>query len=239
MKIVILPGLDGTGQLLSEVRDVLAQRHPVSILDYPVTLHRYLDIQHWVKARLPDEDFILIAESFAGPLAVLLASEGLPALRGVVFVATFARPPARVPAFVADLLRILPIGSGWLVALAQPLVMGRWSRPAFTETFRQALRLVPKATLAGRLKAVLEIDVRQPLQHRALPSIYLLPTRDRLVSAKLVKDFNLSPDHVFPVEGPHFLLQARPKECAAITCAFAARLAGLYSDEVSGLFEGK
>jgi predicted alpha/beta hydrolase family esterase len=46
-----------------------------------------------VRKRLPEQDFILIAESFSGPITAALAVVGIKNLRGIIFVATFLSPP--------------------------------------------------------------------------------------------------------------------------------------------------
>ncbi|POO57844.1 alpha/beta fold hydrolase [Agrobacterium rosae] len=220
MKIVILPGLDGTGLLLTELEDILVQENAVSVIQYPPSLYRYDDLHIWLKNVLPDDDFILVAESFSGPLAIMLASQKPLGLRGIVFVATFVRSPVRLPLFLTHAVNIIPIKSTVLTWLIQPLLMGRWSGKAFTKRFRSALKLVPAATVAGRLREVLKVDAREQLRRLSLPVIYLRATQDRLVPSKMSQDFDLAPDTVFTIEGPHFLLQSRAKQAAAFILKF-------------------
>jgi pimeloyl-ACP methyl ester carboxylesterase len=226
MKIIILPGLDGTGLLLAEFETILAQQHSVSVIQYPPELFRYEDLHRWIEKELPDDDFIFIAESFSGPLAIMLAAQKLPNLKGVIFVATFARSPISLPQIATHLVSVMPIKSAFLSFMIQPLVMGRWSNESFTRSFRNAMQIVPKATLTRRLSEVLTVDVREQLKSLSLPLLYLLATQDRLVPERMSRDFDLGPGTIFAVDAPHFLLQSRAEEAAKAVSAFLLRCEG-------------
>ncbi|WP_320200728.1 alpha/beta fold hydrolase (plasmid) [Agrobacterium sp. rho-13.3] len=224
MKIFILPGLDGTGLLLSELENLLSKENTVSVIRYPSNLYRYDDLQIWVKNTLPDDDFVIVAESFSGPLAIVLASQKPKGLRGIVFVATFARSPVPVPLCFAHIVKIAPIRSKFLFWLVQPLFLGKWSGEAFAKSFRRALNRIPSATIAGRLREVLMVDTREQLRKLSLPMIYLRATEDRLVPSKMSADFDLAPEAIFTIEGPHFLLQSRAEQAAECILKFTASL---------------
>ncbi|OCW56798.1 alpha/beta fold hydrolase [Hoeflea olei] len=224
MKIVILPGLDGTGKLLSEARARLEPKHVVSVIQYPPHLYRYEDLQVWVENLLPEDDFIIVAESFSGPLAVMLSDKKPRGLKGVVFVATFAKTPVKLPSNWTYALEIIPLKSRLITWLAQPLLMGKWSEREFTAKFAHAMQLVPASTIAGRLREVLKVDVAEKIGRLPIPFIYLSATRDRLVPSRMALDFALAPDVIFEIDGPHFLLQANPSQSAAHVLSFAARV---------------
>ena len=226
MKIIILPGLDGTGLLLTELESILAKENAVSVIRYPVDRYLYDDLLSWVKDKLPSDDFIVVAESFAGPLAIMLASQKPVGLRGIVFVATFARSPLRLPLFLPHLVRIIPFKSPFLAWLIQPLLMGRWSSKMFTERFQNAVNLVPARTFAGRLREVLKVDMRDRLKELSLPFIYLRATQDRLVPARMSQDFELVSETISTIDGPHFLLQSRASDAARFILKFAGLLRG-------------
>lgn len=223
MKILILPGLDGTAVLLSEIVELLDFRHEVTAVRYAPDLLRYQDLKTRVEAVLPTEEYIIVAESFSGPLAAMIASEKPRGLRGVVFVATFANTPIRVPTFMTYLVDIAPIKSRLLTQLVQPFLMGDWSTPEFTAQFHKVMKTVPASTIAGRLREVLGVDVAEQLSAMEVPTIYLTAGNDRLVPSKMASDFDRTPHTVFEVAGPHFLLQANPIEAAKHILDFAAR----------------
>lgn len=222
MKIIMMPGLDGTGLLLTDIRDRLAAQREVDVLRYPPELSRYDDLAGWVRGRLPEEDFILVAESFSGPLAMLLAAEKPPGLKGVVCVATFTKAPRRLPSVLAHVLRVLPTGSPLAARLAQPVLMGRWSNADFTARFREALGAVPAGTLAARLGEVLCLNLSGIGRDIGVPVVYLQASDDRLVPNRAAAEFDAPLEEIISIEGPHFLLQANPAASAARIHDFAA-----------------
>lgn len=127
MEIVILPGLDGTGKLVSEFEQLFLEENLVTSIQYPADLLLYDDLLDWVSKILPTDDYILVAESSSGPLAVMIAANKPLGLRGIVFVASFARAPTKLPAALAYALEVIPLTSRLLARAAQPFVMGRWS----------------------------------------------------------------------------------------------------------------
>lgn len=224
MKIVILPGLNGTGALVSEVEALLSLHHSVISMQYPTDLHRYDDINAWILNKLPVGDFIMVAESFSGPLAIMIAKNEPVGLKGIVFVATFARAPRKLPIFLTYILEVMPIKSRLLTGIAQPFLMGRWSTKSFTKKFRKALKPIPTSTIARRLREVLKVNVTEKLDELNLPMIYLSPTDDRLVPTKMSQDFGTVATNVIILDGPHFLLQAEHKASAKQIAKFAAEI---------------
>ena len=201
----------------------LTSKHEVITLQHDPDLFRYQDLKTKVEMSLPSDDYIIVAESFSGPLAVMIASKNPRGLRGVVFVATFAKTPIWVPKFLTYLVDIAPTKSLLLAQLAQPLVMGRWATPEFTKKFKQAMEAIPASTIAGRLREVLKVDVFRHLIDINVPTIYLAAKNDRLVSLKTASYFGSSQDNVFEIEGPHFLLQANATDASKYILDFAAR----------------
>ena len=224
MKVVILPGLDGTGLLSSGIHEHLSSDFDVQVLAYPPDLSRYSDIQSWIEERLPGEDYALVAESFSGPLAARIASSNPPNLKTVIFVATFVHCPRPLPTFVAHALKLLPIKFLLVVRLAQPLLMGRWANADFTSVFRRALGQVPVASLVGRLREVLQIDVRSDLSAISVPMLYLRAGNDWLVPQRMSVDFERAGAELIELDGPHFLLQARAVEAAISIRDYMARV---------------
>ena len=139
-------------------------------------------------------------------------------------MASFARAPTKLPAALSYGFEVIPLTSRLVARAAQPFVMGRWSTTFFTNKFRHALASVPASTLAHRLREVLKVDVTKDLKCLTLPMLYLAARRDRLISERLSKDFALANCRLISVEGPHFLLQAKPQETAAIVRNFLAQL---------------
>lgn len=196
----------------------------MSVLSYPADLTHYSDLTEWIAERLPEEEFVLIAESFSGPLAAMIAA-GKPAhLKGVIFVATFAKSPRPAPTFLAHLLRVMPTQSRLLSKFAQPLLMGSWASAAFTSLFCDAMEKVPPATLSKRLHEVLRVDVSEQLAEIDVPKLYLQASNDWLVPKRMDEDFAQASCSIQNIKGPHFLLQANPKDATGAIEDFIAEL---------------
>ena len=94
LPLVLLTGLDGTGAsflpLLARLPDwimpVVASYPPDKPLDYAALLPKVLRL-------LPNSPFVLLGESFSGPLAIMAAASKPPSLRGLILCATFMRNP--------------------------------------------------------------------------------------------------------------------------------------------------
>lgn len=220
MKIVILPGLDGTGLLLENFAKALAATHTTQVVSYPVDLVGYTELGAWLEQSLPREDYVLVAESFSGPLALALATRPSQYLKAVVFVATFARAPRALPLPLLRPLQYLPSASRFLSCTSEPFVMGRAGDALFRQHYRKALKCVPVQTLVKRLQQVLQLDVRALLSQVNLPCAYLRASEDLLVPASVSDDFRFCCKDFWTVKGPHFVLQAAPADCANLVARF-------------------
>ena len=109
MRVIVLPGLDGTGRLLAEFAEAICKTHDVTVIAYPEDMTSYERIVDWLLPCLPPEEYVIVAESFSGPAATRIALERPAHLRGVVFVATFLRAPVRLPIWSIRWLRNLAI----------------------------------------------------------------------------------------------------------------------------------
>ncbi len=74
---ILLPGLDGTGDLFAPLLEVFPETLEPFVISYPPDqLLGYRELEEFVAAKLPaDRDFAIVAESFSGPLAARLAGK--------------------------------------------------------------------------------------------------------------------------------------------------------------------
>ena len=93
--VVLLPGLDGTGKLFDRLLLSCPRQFEPQVVVYPGDkMLDYHELEVLVRERLPQRrPFIIVAESFSGPLAIALASRGIDNLVGVVLAASFVTPP--------------------------------------------------------------------------------------------------------------------------------------------------
>jgi pimeloyl-[acyl-carrier protein] methyl ester esterase len=216
--------MDGSGLLFDEFTSALQCRSMV--ISYPPDQALgYEELEQHVRSLLPsDEPFVLLAESFSGPVAISLAANPPPQLKALVLVCTFARLP--IPSFAllwAKPLRVLPLWRAPMF-LAARMMFGRFRSEAKEAVLRRAIKAVTPQAWRARLHAVLSTDKTSCLCRIRLPLLYLRASEDRVVfsSASAVISAHVPGSKVVSIEGPHFLLQSKPQESAAIVRAFAS-----------------
>lgn len=217
MKIVLLPGLDGTGNLFSCLLRFLP-KEKVTVIALPdFGEQTYEALLDYCQDRMPNEPYILVAESFSGPIGIRLAAKDNGLMKKLVLVATFASPPKP---FISKLCSFLPIKSLIrmpLSGLASRVLFLGWSTPKeILESFLSSVASVPSEVVAQRLRVVSSFQLE--VSSVSVPTVYVQPTNDVLVPRK---SFNIIEKLAVNIElkrvnGPHFILQANPKECAEI-----------------------
>lgn len=215
IRLILLPGMDGTGELFAPFTAALDETRPIQIMRYPADVPLdYAALEGLVRRALPmDAPYVLVGESFSGPLAVSIAASHPPGLRGVVLCCSFATPPRSVPAALQGLVRLVPFGlMPW--GIAGRVLLGRFSRPDILALFEKALGGVSPAVLRTRMRATLTIDVSAKLNTVTVPMLYLQATEDRLVPPTAAQRIvALRPGtEVVKIEAPHFLLQCAPQQ---------------------------
>ena len=215
METLLLPGMDGTGELFASFAKHLAPELSPRIVNYP--LHRalgYLELERGIGP--PDGPFAIVAESFSGPVGVRLASRDPDRVRGVVLVASFVRSPAPILARLGILVAPLLGRNPPAFALRWSLLGSDASDSEIAQT-RALLRSVPHHVLARRLREIVEVDVSAEFAALRAPILFVAGTRDRLVSPKVVaglRTLRQDMDVCF-LDAPHFVLQRKPVEAAA------------------------
>jgi pimeloyl-ACP methyl ester carboxylesterase len=222
-EVVMLPGLDGTAKLRESFCSRLAQ-HGVrarAIAYPPDRPLGYDELELFVRAQLSSSDaFILLGESFSGPLAVRIAANPPAGLVGLVLSTTFARAP--VPALVpfASLAPFVPARPP--MSLLAGLLLGAWATPVLKSTLAEALRAVHPAVLRARAAAALRADVTALLPSVRVPTLQLVASHDRLLarSTSRILASGLPHGHTVSISGPHLLLQTATEPCAQEVVAF-------------------
>jgi hypothetical protein len=175
-----------------------------------------------IESQIPkSRPFVIVAESFGGPIAVKLLQKPLP-VKACVFCATFIKAPRPL---LLNLTRFLPLNS--LLKLPLPKALIKWGLVGMPhKTPNNVIDLVGKTVktldskqMVNRIKMLSKLDVEPLLKH--LPQInycYIKATKDKLVPANCVKPFEkeIKTLQVNEVEGGHFILQSNPQDCWAV-----------------------
>lgn len=217
MKLVLLPGLDGTGLLFDPLVQVLPSHLSPVVISYPNDKSlSYAELASLVKQQLPvNGDYVLLGESFSGPVAIEISATHPANLKALVLSTTFVSNPALVPQSMSSLLHGLFFRLELPQFVINRYLLGKKPPIPLVETFRRALRTVPPAVLAFRMRNVMNTDVRRPFAACSLPILYLLATHDRLVKRRsLAQMQEIKPEmSCVEIEGPHLLLQREPSRC--------------------------
>ncbi len=222
MKLVLLPGLDGTGRLFKPLVEALPSHLSPVVVSYPNDKPlSYAELIRFVKLQVPsNEDYVLLAESFSGPVAIEISASRPAHLKALVLSATFVSNPALISQRMSFLLRELFFKLTPPHVVASRYLLGEKPPIDLVETFLSAKRSVPPDVLAFRMRSVMNADVRRAFAACRLPVLYLFATQDRLVKRRsLAQMQKINPQMaVVEIEGPHLLLQREPaKSVEAIT----------------------
>lgn len=201
--------MDGTGDLFAPFIAALGGEFDVRVVRYPGDhCGGYDKLEPIARAAIPlDRPYVLLGESFSGPLAISIAASAPGQLRGLVLCCTFARSPRPWLAPLKLLIGALPVK-----ALPADLLVDAPLRPSF----KAALKQVTAEALRGRMYAVLAVDVCDRLAACEVPILYLRASGDRLVpraAGHLVAQLKPATT-MAEFDAPHFLLQVLPAQAA-------------------------
>jgi sigma-B regulation protein RsbQ len=231
--LVLLPGMDGTALMFAPLIDALPPNIRPRPVGYPCNDPLgYQELLPQVRAALPrDAPFLLLGESFSGPLALMAAAESPPGLIGVILCASFIHSPVRWSRL------LLPLVSAFTFALVPRrlqtrAVLAGQGTPWIESLLARATGMVPPAVMAARARAILEVDASRSLADCTVPLLYLRARDDRLVPEKCSRRIAVMKPGARQVTlpGPHMILQTLPAESAAAIAAFAVLCAASAAD---------
>jgi pimeloyl-ACP methyl ester carboxylesterase len=230
--LVLLPGLDGTGILFRQFVEAIGASLDTQIVAYPADRPLgYAELEALVREVLPrDRRFVVLGESFSGPIAIRLgarrpAAEPPPGMVGLTLCVTFAKNPYPVLGWAGAFASSIPVHSlpNWVKA---PFM---WGAPT-TERARLerelATAVVGQDVLRHRLASVLAVDETASLARIQMPTLVLQASNDRVVPSTATEHImrTLPSAELIEIRGPHMLLQIRAAECAAAVVRFVRRL---------------
>ena len=194
--MVLVPGMDGTGQLFYRQVPLLAGTYRVAtyaLRDSARSMDVLIDdLAHVIDAVAPGSGrAIVIGESFGGALALTFALAHPERVRALVIVNSF-------PYFAPQIrLRLARIGLGLLpwgaMTLIRRMTAARLhSRHTHRDEIRRFLELTAKATRRGylnRLRLLTQYDVRHRLGDVTAPTLLLAADLDHLVPSVAQAEF--------------------------------------------------
>ena len=222
--------MDGSGDLFEEFAGALREIAPdisIVIVRYPPDRPMgYAELIAYARAQLPTgQNYVVLGESFSGPVGIMLAAENPPGLVGLILCCTFARNPAPGLWLLRPMLGWLPTNH-LPPALLRFYLMGREASALLQTRLATALSRLGRGVLAARMAAVLDVDAISQLAQVRVPALYLRATLDRLIAQGIAQGLraHLPSLQIADFPAPHLLLQTRPRETAARVLKFIEAL---------------
>ena len=214
LKIILLPGLDGTGYLFDPFLDCALNRHETTVL--PLVQDRVLSSSEqakYIANLIGTEPCVLRAESYSGLIAYELVQKYTTSVRHIVFIASFLSKPSIISGMGVYVPTSLVKTKFVPVNVIGMTLFGHWQTKSLTNTFLHAIRGVESRVLKSRLKELSTLS--NPTKLISIPCTYIQASKDQFVANQALRDF----DHVCQnlnvhvVNGTHFLAQTNPKAC--------------------------
>lgn len=187
--VLLVPGIDGTGQLFYRQVSLLARSYRVgtyALRDVPSMEVLVADLARVIDTMAPVERrAIVIGESFGGALALSLALEQPDRVSALVVMNSFPyfAPQLRLHLAMYG-LRVLPWGAMGLIRRLTAFRLH--SAHTHRQDVRRFMELTRQASRDGylaRLEALTQYDVRQRLHDIRVPTLFLAADQDHLVPA--------------------------------------------------------
>ncbi|MBN9119122.1 MAG: alpha/beta hydrolase [Planctomycetes bacterium] len=185
--VVYLPGIDGTGRLLFR-QERLNAEFAVRCVSYPQDdRHTYADlVKLGVRALEETGPGVVLAESFGGAVALMVALERPDLVRRLVLVNTFARYPRRLFIDVAGLV------GPWL-PMRPPFAATRTVRGWFffepgvaradSDAWWERTKDVPLRVYGHRCRLLRDVNLLPRLCEVRAPAVVFVAPNDRVVPA--------------------------------------------------------
>jgi len=219
--IILLPGLHGTGDLFGPLIAELPDSCKPIVISYPNDkLLDYNQLADHAQQQLPDQTFVIVAESFSGHVAHILAERNPADLKSVHFFASFLSNPNPL------LLNWLTLPFAGLPRMLLPSSMlrnrmiGDCADDELWALIESTIEGVPKATIKHRLELIAK--TKPAPKTTEIPYHSVVAAADSLVNPK----YTIGPPWTNEgsqqsIPGPHLLLQTRPKHCVELILGVA------------------
>lgn len=215
MKIILLPGLDGTGSLFDELIKSLGRANEIEVISYDnISGQSFIEQAKEIAVKITDTDVLLVGESYSGRVAYELNQILGSRVRAIVFIASFVSPPSFLSKFAGFLPVALLKPSFLSTYLLRVIGFNGQATPEQTCSVFNSLKIANRSKLKARLKNIASLS--KPTKTIDCPVTYIRPNRDFLVGNSAVKKLRslCANFNVISVSGGHFIAQSAPLACA-------------------------
>ena len=225
-EIVLLPGLDGTGEMFARIEARLHEVMRTTAVRYPDDpTFAYRDYVEYAKGVIGSRPVFLLGESFSGPVAIAVADALGEQVRGLVLSATFVRPPWPVW-LIRRSAGVDPTATP--VAIRDWVLMGRHQDEEMKRTVQRIVETLPRPVRNARLLAVAGVDARADFERLRCPILALHGTGDWLVPKRSMQRAVARKQGAAMalISGAHMLLQTRSEQAALHIASFVRGIDG-------------
>jgi pimeloyl-ACP methyl ester carboxylesterase len=225
--LILLPGMDGTGELFENLLAELPPTIKTLVVRYPTeSFLTYAELIGLADLKIPkNTPYVLLGESFSGPIAIALASQLNKQLKGVILSCTFAINPRPLLSKWSFLVPSMTINDKILKVISK-LLMSKFKNEIVFKQLEEAMLKISPKIIRARLDEVIEVNYLEELAKINVPILYLKGKYDHLVPASASKIIVKYAKNVTLVEldAPHLLLQIAAKKSAKEISRFLEKI---------------
>ena len=223
LTLLLLPGLDGTEVLFRPLLAALPAPIRTLVVCYPPDgPNDYESLLPLLRAKVAEHPgCFVLASSFSGPLAVMLAAAEPDRVRGLVLAATFLRAPIRWLLPLRFAIRGPLIGAVRTLRRIPVWTLRRREDP-YRKAKAEIWRRVPARCLAARIRAILAADVRERFSRCKQPVLCLHFNGDTVVRRHNAEEIlrGRPEAELVTLPGDHFAMWKAPGPLAAAVARF-------------------
>ena len=218
LRLILLPGVYGTGLMFSPLIDAMPVEYECQVISYPIDkVMSYSELTAYVADQIPqDKPFVILAESFSGPIALMLSEVLGDNLKALILVCTYVTNPhpwlAKLSSFVLKDRIVARPPSRFM---ARFMIAGFEMDDEMLDLAFSIQRRVSPRVFRYRLYEAMKVDVSSVLKQVTLPILQMYSTNDRVIPRSAQdKIKKIRPDIKWvAISAPHYLLQTKAEEC--------------------------
>jgi pimeloyl-ACP methyl ester carboxylesterase len=215
--LLLLPGLDGTGALFGPLLAMLPEDLTPVVVSYPTDKVLYYEqLMPYIREVFPwNQPYVLLAESFAGPLALKFAAEQPENIDAIVLCsAFFSKINAPSASWTSFFTKEKWFETATPGSAIKQLVTGGVCEPSLLASIKSAITSVKPEVLSHRLRLMFETDVTAALNEIRAPLLCLTGSHDKLGSAEATQMVLSAKPNAGSVtfDTSHLVLQTKPRE---------------------------
>jgi pimeloyl-[acyl-carrier protein] methyl ester esterase len=229
--LVLLPGMHGTADISQWFLRAASPLFRARVISYPSDVPlSYAGLLERISAELAGEqEIVLVAESFSGPMALEYAAARPAQVRAVVLAAAFADSPR--PRWLSYLVAPFWFSLPFPAFAVKQFVTGWSVDPSLVREVQRGIARVDPKVLSLRLKEILRAHSLEALTKFTAPILCLAAAHDALVpESAIARMIAIRSDiTVRTINASHLLLEAEPVACWKEIEAFLKRI-GVLAD---------